>query len=117
MISFDFGTAAPASGVPTDGFQVRWTGQVTPAFTETYTFYTQSDDGVRLWVNDVQLVDNWTNHGSTENSGTIALTAGVPVSIRLEYYDSSGGALIRLSWSSPSEPKLTLPARALTPAP
>ena len=35
-----------------DTFSVRWTGQVQPQFTETYTFYTQSDDGVRLWVNN-----------------------------------------------------------------
>jgi hypothetical protein len=117
VIAFDFGTAAPASGVSSDSFQIRWTGQVTPAFTETYTFYTQSDDGVRLWVNGVQLVDNWTNHTSTENSNTIALTAGVPVDIRLEYYDASSSGLIRLSWSSPSQPKVPVPGRALTPAP
>ena len=117
VIAFDFGTAAPASGVPADSFQIRWTGQVTPAFTETYRFYTQSDDGVRLWVNNVLLIDNWTNHGSTENSGTIALTAGVPADIRLEYYEHNSGALIRLSWSSASQPKLTVPGRVLTPAP
>jgi hypothetical protein len=117
VVSFDFGTAAPASGISADSFQVRWTGQVTPAFTETYTFYTQSDDGVRLWVNNVQLIDKWMNQGSTEHSGTIALTAGMPVNIRLEYFDNSGGALVRLSWSSASQPKLTVPGRALTPAP
>jgi hypothetical protein len=117
VVAFDFGNAAPVSGVPSDNFQVRWTGTVTPAFSETYRFYTQSDDGVRLWVDSVQLVNNWTDHGSTENSGEIALVAGVPVPVTLEYYDRSGGALIRLSWSSPSQPKQILPGRNLTPAP
>jgi hypothetical protein len=117
VVAFDFGSAAPASDIPTDSFQIRWTGQVTPAFTQSYTFYTQSDDGVRLWVNGTPLVDDWNNQGSTENSGTITLTAGVPVDIRLEYYDNSGSALVRLSWSSASQPKQILPGRALTPAP
>jgi hypothetical protein len=117
VVAFDFGSAAPVSGVPTDGFQIRWTGQVTPAYSQTYTFYTQSDDGVRLWINGVKVIDNWTDHGSTENSGQIALTAGVPVDVTLEYYDKTGGALIRLSWSSASQPKQVVPGRNLTPAP
>ena len=41
----------------------------------------------------------------------------MPVDIRLEYYDKTGGALIRLSWSSPSQTKQILPGRKLTPAP
>jgi len=38
--------------------------------------YTQSDDGVRLWVNGQALVNDWTDHATTETSGAIALTAG-----------------------------------------
>ena len=59
---------------------MRWTGEVVPQFSETYRFYTSSDDGVRLWVNNQQIVNNWTDHGTTENSGTIALDrrAGLP---------------------------------------
>ena len=49
----------------------------TPTFSETYRFYANTDDGARLWVNNVKLVDNWTDHGPTETSGTITLTAGV----------------------------------------
>ena len=60
---------------------------------------------MRLWVNDQPVIDTWTNHSSTEDSGTIALTAGMPYSIRLEYYDNTGGALVRLSWSSASQGK------------
>ena len=70
------GSGAPVSGFGVDTFSVRWTGEVVPQFSETYRFYTSSDDGVRLWVNNQQIVNNWTDHGTTENSGTIALTAG-----------------------------------------
>ncbi len=85
-----------------------------PKTSETYTFYTTSDDGVRLWVNGTQVINNWTDHGPTENSGTIALTAGVPVDIKLEYYENGGGAQIHLSWSSPSVAKQAVPQSALS---
>ena len=64
VINNTWGGAAP-DGVPVgaDNFSVRWSGQVEPRFTETYTFYTQTDDGARLWVNGVQLVNDWTDHG------------------------------------------------------
>ena len=63
---------SPAPGiVPDDNYSVRWTGQVLPLHSETYTFYTLSDDGVRLWVNGVKLVDNWVNQGATEKWGSI----------------------------------------------
>ena len=53
-VNFDWGVGSPAPAIGVDTFSARWTGQVQPQFTETYTFYTQSDDGVRLWVNNVQ---------------------------------------------------------------
>src|SRR6185436_13058911 len=77
--------------------------------------YTLSDDGVRLWVNGVQLVNNWTDHPPTENSGTIALSAGVRYSIQMDYYENGGGATAALSWSSLSQPKEIIPANRLFP--
>ena len=52
-VNFDWGSGSPAPAIGADTFSARWTGQVQPQFSETYTFYTQSDDGVRLWVNNV----------------------------------------------------------------
>src|SRR5581483_4909068 len=50
-------SSAPSSGMGADTFSVRWQGQVQPRFSETYTFYTTSDDGVRLWINGQQLIN------------------------------------------------------------
>ena len=85
-VDFDWGAGPPAGVTAVDDFWVRWTGQVEPRFSETYTLFTVSDDGVRLWVNGRKLIDNWTDHGQTENQGTIDLTAGQRYDIRLEYY-------------------------------
>lgn len=108
-----WGTGTPFPSLGVDTFSVRWTGYVQPQYSGTYTFYTYSDDGVRLWVNGTLLVDNWTNHGPTENSGTIALTAGQRYAIKVEYYENTGGATMQLSWSHVSQPKQIIPATAL----
>ena len=115
-VNFDWASGSPATGIGADTFSVRWTGQVQPQFSETYTFYTQSDDGVRLWVNNVAIVNNWTDHALTENSGTIALTAGQRYDIRMEFYENGGLATARLLWSSPSTPKTAVPTARLYPS-
>lgn len=61
---FNWGYSSPAAEVNTNQFSIRWSGKVTPAFTEKYTFYTLSDDGVRLWINDRLLIDDWTEHSA-----------------------------------------------------
>src|SRR6185503_2256776 len=71
-VNFNWGTGSPASGIGADTFSVRWTGRVSPQFSQTYRFYTTSDDGVRLWVNGQQLIFFFNDTATTENSGTIA---------------------------------------------
>lgn len=115
-VNFDFGTGSPDPSIGVDTFSVRWTGQVQPPFSETVTFYTVSDDGVRLWVNNVLIIDNWTDHAPTENSGSITLTGGQRYDIRMDFYENGGGALATLSWSSPSLAKEIIPQSQLYPA-
>jgi glucose/arabinose dehydrogenase len=116
-VNFTWGGGSPDPAIGADTFSVRWTGQVEPQFTQTYTFYTQSDDGVRLWVNGVRIISNWTNHSTTENSGTIALTAGQRYDIQLDFYENAGSATARLLWSSASTPKAVVPtSRLFVPA-
>ncbi len=114
-VNFSWGNGSPDPSIPVDNFSVRWTGKVQPMFTETYTFYTTSDDGIRLWVNGVQLINNWTDHGPTENSGSIALVANQKYDIKIEFYEKGGGATAQLLWSSPSVVKNVIPQTQLYP--
>jgi PA14 domain/Pectate lyase superfamily protein len=114
-INFNWQLGVPASGVQDEGFSVRWTGWVTAAQSEEYTFHTVSDDGVRLWVNEQLLIDNWTLHPATTDTGRIRLEAGRPVSIRMEYFENAGNAVAKLRWSSASQPKSIVPSSALSP--
>lgn len=103
-VNFDWGTNRPAIGVPADNFSVRWTGTLTVPTTGTYRFQTRSDDGVRLWVNGAQVINNWTDHSPTNNTtGNISLTAGQRVAVVLEYYERGGGAVMQLRWRRPGQ--------------
>jgi YVTN family beta-propeller protein len=118
VIDFAYGSSSPSvSAVGNDTWSTSWNGWLIPDFTETHNFHTFSDDGVRLWVNGQLIINNWTPHGVTEDTGSIALTAGVPVSIRLEHYEDGGDATIRLLWSSPRTPKNLVPSRVLRSSP
>lgn len=114
-VNFDWGTGQPDAGIGADSFSVRWLGQVQPRFSETYTFHTISDDGVRLWVNNQLLVDNWTDHGNTENVGFIPLQAGQLYDIKMEMYENGGGAVAQLLWSSISVAREIIPSTQLYP--
>jgi hypothetical protein len=114
-IDFDWGGNEPDPAVGTDGFSVRWTGEVEAGFTETYTFYARADDGVRLWVDGIQLVDAWVDQSATEYSGKIDLVAGNTYSVVMEMYENGGDAVAQLQWSSPSTPKQAVPQAALAP--
>jgi len=113
MVNFSWGDNSPDPSVPADNFMVRWTGEVETPISATYTFHTQSDDGIRLWVNDEQLIDNWTDHGSTPDSGEIALEQGQRYPIVLEFYENGGGAVCQLAWSTPTMPREAIPSQYL----
>jgi hypothetical protein len=110
VVSFDWAFGSPDPLLGSDTFSVRWLGQVQPRYSESYTFYTLADDGVRLWVNGQLLIDRWANQSQTEWSGVIALQGGVLYDIRLEYYDNTGSSGISLRWSAPSVSKEIVPS-------
>ncbi|MCX8091420.1 MAG: PA14 domain-containing protein, partial [Verrucomicrobiae bacterium] len=112
-VNFDWGNGSPHAALGADTFAVRWIGQVEPRYSQTYTFYTGTDDGVRLWVNGVLLIDRWNDQAHTEWSGSIALTAGQKYDIRMDYYENGGAASAQLRWSSPSQVKEIIPASQL----
>jgi hypothetical protein len=114
-VNFEWGYDSPNSDLDANGFSVRWIGEVEPLYSEQYTFYTKTDDGVKLWVDDILLIDNRTEDTITEASGTIDLDAGVRYSIRIEYYDKTDNATAILLWSSESQEKEVIPQTQLYP--
>ena len=112
-IDFNWGNGSPGPLISHNTFSVRWTGYIEPLYSQTYRFYTITDDGVRLWVNNQLLIDNWQKQPATEESGTIYLAAGQKYSLRMEYFQAYGQAVARLGWSSQSQNKQTIPETQL----
>ncbi len=112
-VNFNWNGGSPDAKVNADGFSVRWTGQVQPKYTGAYTFYINSDNGRRVWVNGQLLVDQWVDNWGTDYSGTLTLTAGQKYDIRIDYFENYGGANIKLEWSSALQAREVIPTSQL----
>jgi hypothetical protein len=112
-VNFNWRRGAPDSRIGENTFSVRWTGQVQALYSETYTFSTIADDGVRLWVDGKLLIDRWRNSSAKERRGSITLEAGKQYDIKLEYYENRGKAVAQLKWSSRSQRKEIIPTSQL----
>jgi len=102
-LDFEWGTAAPRSDVPADGFSLRFDGVIAPAADDVYRFVTVSDDGVRLWIDDQLLIDDWQIQAATRTAADLALEGTRAHRVRLEYFDHGGEASLRLGWQRASD--------------
>jgi hypothetical protein len=119
-------TVAPAGGgikgeyfnrMDPGGAPVLTRSEIEVAFSEVYTFYTRTDDGSRLWIDDRLIVDKWVwvNRVVDARGEPIPLVAGQRYSIQMEWYNEDGSAEAHLLWESARQPKGIVPAAALTP--
>lgn len=92
-------TASNGSGIPTrsDGFIVRFYGYINIPTAGTYDFGGQADDGIRIKVNNISVVNSWIESGGAFRSGSIYLAAGV-VPIEVMYYENGGGQMVNLQY-------------------
>jgi len=112
-INFRWAEESPDALIGKDTFSVRWTGVVVPRYSERYTFSTYADDGVRLWVNNVLLIDNWKSQRSATTEGSLELEAGKQYDIKLEYFEDVKSCQVKLFWSSKSQKAEIIPSRQL----
>jgi hypothetical protein len=115
QVNFAWDTGVPHPSLSADHFSICWTGLVTPVQGGLYTFYVTSDDGVRLWINNSMVVNQWKGQSPTEYSATVTLTGGQTYPIRIDYYENTGGAMIKLEWEGPGQTRGPIEASRLTP--
>ncbi|MFH1881254.1 MAG: PA14 domain-containing protein [Planctomycetota bacterium] len=113
-IDFSWGDGSPDPSMNVDGFTVRWTGMIEVPASAAYTFHSQTDDGIRLYVNGELIINNWTDHANTHDSGDISLKAGQKYEIILEWYENGGGAICELSWESSTIAREAIPSQYLS---
>ena len=104
----------PGDGLPTDNFSVRWKGKVRPQQSGTYIFGVRAKNGVRLWVNDKLLIDDWDGKKEPkwvspygkENKAAIEpmeLATGKDYNVRIEFRNFDGPAEMIFRWYRCSE--------------
>jgi hypothetical protein len=115
VIDFNWRKTSPDPRIAFDNYSVRWTGFVEPRYSQAYSFIVDSDEGLRLWVNDTLVIDDLKT-GGKERTGSIALVAGQRYPIRVDWWQGLYGGWISLYWSAPSQRREIIPASRLTPA-
>jgi subtilisin family serine protease len=95
-----------------DEFSSRHTGYVRIDIAGNYTFFVNSDDGSKFWIDNQVVVENIGTHSIREESATIYLAAGYH-SLRLEFFENFGWAGLELKWESDTFGKQYVPAGSL----
>jgi len=116
-LNFSWAGTAPAKGVASKLFSVRWTGWIKPLYSEDYTFFLNAVGGVRFKLDGNLLIDDWTDRSATERNASVALQAGTRYPVEIEYsFGGTTNAHINWQWSCPSMPKLTVQPSQLYPS-
>jgi hypothetical protein len=112
-VYFNWGTGSPLNANSTQtyisqdkawqntDYSARWVGRLKAPTTGRYILASFSDDGIRVWMNDSLVINNWTIHYSTWNYDTLYLQAGVIYDLRVDYFQNEGAALAFLNWQQP----------------
>lgn len=95
-LDFQWADGSYTDGGPINHFSARWTGYFVPATDDDYKFIVSADDGVRLYLDDRRIIDDWQAHSETVNTHSERLAAGRAYKIRLEYFENIGTATARL---------------------
>ncbi len=94
-VDFAFGTGGPGKGIGGTNFSARWTRT---RFFEAgrYRFRVLADDGVRIWLDNVLIIDEWHDTPPKEYVSVHQVSAGNH-NLQIDYYQHLGGARIRFT--------------------
>ena len=112
VVNFDW-TNGTSPDLSNGDYTVRWTGTVVPQYSEPYTFVTSTEAGVKLWVNDQLLINEWQSQPLTTWTNSVVLQAGVQYDLKMEYLEHGGPAQAYLSWYSADQSEEIIPVSSL----
>ena len=109
-VDFDWNPGGPDPLVGPGSFTARWDGSVQARFNETYNFTIIASGGVRLWINDRLIIDDWLAHPSlSTNSFDMPLQSQQFYNLRLDSLQGNGGGVVKLLWHSRSTSESIIP--------
>ena len=106
----DFGWTfnGPARGVRNNWYSVRWTGRLTAPPAGVRRLGIEGSDGYRLWLDDQLVIDNWRKVSAGRRLADVTLEPGSVHQLRLEYFETTGNARVRLVWDAPDSSQAAL---------
>ncbi|MGD8497208.1 MAG: glycoside hydrolase family 3 C-terminal domain-containing protein, partial [Gemmatimonadales bacterium] len=104
-VDFRWTLSSPGRGIPIDWYAARWTGTLTAGDSPVHRLGIEGDDGYRLWLDGELLVDDWEKRGSGTRVAAVDLAPGSAHEIRLEYFETTGNAKLRLVWDAGADPE------------
>lgn len=124
VISFDFGTKAPAAGSRAEQFKINWSGSLLVPDTGEYDFRVSTPNGVRVYVNAPAngseknaLIDLWVSSAMLRSGqGQVFLLGGRSYPLKVEFFKyKDKTASIKLEWRPPGGAWTVIPAENLSP--
>ena len=119
-VDFAWGSGSPVTTMDAmDDFRVTWSGYVTPGVAGTYCFGGTFDEGVKITINGVVVLNKWQHQSATfncSNGGTaVVFGAGETKSIVVDYYEHTGAATAQLRVTKPDNSTVAVPSSWLSP--
>jgi hypothetical protein len=102
LIDHWWGLDKPLERLPGDIYSVRWTGRLTPLLPGKYKIVAYSDEGLRVWIDEKPIIDNWKRHSLARNEAEVELSDR-PQTLRVEYFDHDQAAVASLRWIPPGD--------------
>ncbi len=99
-VDFGWTLNSPARGIPYDWYSVRWTGRLTVPATAVRRIGMEGNDGYRLWLDGKLIIDNWKKQSYRTWLTEISLAPGSTHDLRIEYFESTGNARVKLIWDA-----------------
>ena len=97
-IDFGWTLNSPGRGIPFDWYSVRWSGKLTAPPGGVKKLGIEGNDGYRLYLDGRLIVDNWRKQSYRTMLADVALAPGSTHDIRVEYFESTGNARVKLVW-------------------
>ncbi len=101
MIDLSWNNDPPVAGIDPHYCSIRWTGILNAPQSGTYTFSAKVDDGIRVWVGGILVIDNWKLNDDGRFTGKIIMQEGVPYNLKVEYFNALVEGEVRLLWQLP----------------
>jgi beta-glucosidase len=99
-VDFGWTLNSPGRGIPYDWYSVRWTGRLVVPPSGARRIGVEGNDGYRLYIDGKLTIDNWVKQSYHARLADVRLMPGSTHDIRLEYFESTGNARVKLIWDA-----------------